>query len=141
MMLSRTHVTLGGVAAALALALSVGLTGARSADAAPLASTAASAGIQLLPLAPGGGAAGGAPLPPAREGQARYREMASHVDGYYRRDGTYVSPHYRSDPNDTVRDNWSYAGNYNPYTGSRGTKSYDPSYPSYSGYGGYASRR
>jgi hypothetical protein len=70
----------------------------------------------------------------------------SYVDGYYRSNGTYVSPHYRSSPNSSTTDNWSYSGNYNPYTGARGTQSYDPSYPSYapgysSGYSGYSSSR
>lgn len=40
-----------------------------------------------------------------------------HVRGYFRKDGTYVKPHYRSDPNGTVNDNWSTKGNVNPYTG------------------------
>ena len=46
----------------------------------------------------------------------------TYVEGYYRSDGSYVAPHYRSDPNHTKRDNWSTEGNYNPYTGERGTK-------------------
>ena len=46
----------------------------------------------------------------------------TYVQGYYKSDGTYVAPHYRSDPNYTKRDNWSTEGNYNPYTGERGTK-------------------
>ena len=45
------------------------------------------------------------------------------VDGYTRKNGTYVQPHYRSSPNNTVRDNYSYKGNTNPYTGKQGTKS------------------
>ena len=55
-----------------------------------------------------------------------------YVRGYYRSNGTYVAPHYRSSPNSTYLDNYSYQGNINPYTGSVGTKSYDPIYPSYS---------
>ncbi|MEW6606066.1 MAG: hypothetical protein AB1414_01260 [bacterium] len=39
------------------------------------------------------------------------------VKGYYRKDGTYVQPHYRSDPNSNPYDNWSFPGNINPYTG------------------------
>lgn len=46
------------------------------------------------------------------------------VNGYTRRDGTYVSGHYRSSPNSTVRDNYSYYGNRNPYTGRTGTNRY-----------------
>jgi hypothetical protein len=44
------------------------------------------------------------------------------VRGYYRSDGTYVRPHYRSAPNHTRADNWSTRGNYNPYTGRAGTQ-------------------
>jgi uncharacterized protein YgiM (DUF1202 family) len=55
------------------------------------------------------------------------------VKGYYRKDGTYVQPHYRTAPNSTNRDNFSTKGNVNPYTGEAGyvtpdSKSY--SYPS-----------
>lgn len=40
-----------------------------------------------------------------------------HVRGYYRKDGTYVQPHYRSSPDGNPYNNYSYPGNYNPYTG------------------------
>ncbi len=40
-----------------------------------------------------------------------------HVDGYYRSNGTYVEPHYRSSPDGNPYNNYSYPGNYNPYTG------------------------
>ena len=55
------------------------------------------------------------------------------VKGYYRKDGTYVQPHYRTAPNATNRDNFSTKGNVNPYTGEPGyitpdSKAY--SYPS-----------
>ena len=43
-----------------------------------------------------------------------------YVEGYYRSDGTYVKPHYRSAPNGTNRDNFSTKGNVNPYTGEKG---------------------
>lgn len=46
------------------------------------------------------------------------------VDGYTRSDGTQVQGHYRSDPNATVRDNYSYEGNTNPYTGEVGSNKY-----------------
>jgi hypothetical protein len=45
-----------------------------------------------------------------------------HVNGYTRRDGTYVAPHYRSSPNGSTLDNWSTRGNVNPYTGQYGTR-------------------
>lgn len=43
------------------------------------------------------------------------------VKGYTRKDGTYVAPHYRSSPNSSKHDNYSTQGNYNPYTGKKGT--------------------
>lgn len=46
-----------------------------------------------------------------------------HVKGYYKKNGTYVAPHYRSSPNETTSDNWSTKGNVNPYTGEEGSKS------------------
>jgi len=46
------------------------------------------------------------------------------VNGYTRKDGTYVQGHYRSERNDTVRDNYSYYGNNNPYTGEKGSNHY-----------------
>ncbi len=45
-----------------------------------------------------------------------------YVRGYYKSDGTYVQPHYRSSPNSTTLDNWSTKGNINPYTGKLGTR-------------------
>lgn len=45
-----------------------------------------------------------------------------HVDGYTRRDGTYVAPHYRSSPDSTPFNNYSTQGNINPYTGQQGTQ-------------------
>lgn len=47
---------------------------------------------------------------------------AVHVNGYTRKDGTYVAPHMRSSPNGTTADNYSTKGNVNPYTGEPGTK-------------------
>src|SRR6516164_10543463 len=46
------------------------------------------------------------------------------VHGYTRSNGTYVQPYYRSSPNNTVRDNFSYKGNVNPHTGAVGTNRY-----------------
>ncbi len=42
------------------------------------------------------------------------------VSGYYRKDGTYVQPYFRTAPNYTNRDNFSTKGNANPYTGKPG---------------------
>ncbi len=50
--------------------------------------------------------------------------FAGRVSGYFRSNGTYVQPYYRSDSNSTVRDNYSYYGNVNPYTGNLGTNHY-----------------
>ena len=46
----------------------------------------------------------------------------TYVRGHTRSNGTYVAPHYRSDSNGTVNDNWSTQGNVNPYTGQPGTR-------------------
>ena len=45
-----------------------------------------------------------------------------YVNPYYRSDGTYVGGHYRSSPDSSVSNNWSYSGNTNPYTGEVGSK-------------------
>ena len=51
-----------------------------------------------------------------------------YVDGYFRQDGTYVQPHWRSAPDGNPYNNWSTRGNVNPYTGQRGSVSpYRPS--------------
>lgn len=42
---------------------------------------------------------------------------AGWVRGYYRRDGTYVRPHYRTNPDGNPYNNYSFPGNYNPNTG------------------------
>jgi hypothetical protein len=55
-------------------------------------------------------------------------DAQTYVHGYYRKDGTYVQPHYRSSPNGTTLDNYSTRGNINPYTGQVGTR--DPYYRS-----------
>lgn len=50
------------------------------------------------------------------------------VRGYYRKDGTYVRPHYRSRQNGNFWDNYSTSPNINRYTGKRGTKRTPPRY-------------
>lgn len=57
-----------------------------------------------------------------------------YVNGYFRNDGTYVRPHYRTAPNNSVWDNYSTKGNLNPYTGQWGTK--DPYQSGNGGWGG-----
>ena len=44
------------------------------------------------------------------------------VNGYWRRDGTYVAPYHRTEPNQYRYDNFSSQGNTNPYTGRQGTQ-------------------
>ncbi len=51
-----------------------------------------------------------------------------YVQGYYRQDGTYVQPHYRTSPDSNPFNNYSQEGNVNPYTGQRGTVSEIPTY-------------
>ena len=46
------------------------------------------------------------------EAQSRVR-----VRGYFRKDGTYVRPHYRTAPDGIPYNNYSFPGNYNPNTG------------------------
>ena len=59
----------------------------------------------------------------ARGGGGRGGSGGSHsVRGYVTKGGTYVAPHYRTNPNSYRLDNWSTKGNVNPYTGKLGTK-------------------
>lgn len=44
----------------------------------------------------------------------------TYVDGYVRSDGTYVQPHFRSQADNNLDNNFSTRGNTNPYTGSAG---------------------
>ena len=44
-------------------------------------------------------------------------DAAVSVKGYYKKNGTYVQPHYRSNPDGSPYNNWSFPGNVNPYTG------------------------
>jgi len=46
---------------------------------------------------------------------------ASKVEGYTKKNGTYVAPHYKSTPNKSKFDNYNTKGNINPYTGKKGT--------------------
>ena len=44
----------------------------------------------------------------------------SFVSGYYKRNGIYVQPHFRSSPDISTFNNYSSWGNINPYTGKWG---------------------
>ena len=56
---------------------------------------------------------------------ARVEARATRVRGYYKTtSGRYVMPHYKTTPNRYRWDNYSSRGNYNPWTGSKGYKSW-----------------
>ncbi len=72
----------------------------------------------------------------------------TYVPGYTRRDGTYVEPHHRTNPDSNLLNNYGTQGNINPYTGRAGTV--DPfrappapsfNSPSYGGNAPYGSNR
>jgi hypothetical protein len=44
------------------------------------------------------------------------------VRPYQTQSGTYVQPHYQTNPNNTQMDNYGTRGNINPYTGQVGTR-------------------
>ncbi len=69
-----------------------------------------------------------------------FNTIAGYVNGYTKNNGTYVNGYYRSDRNNTVKDNYSYSGNTNPYTGSIGSNKYYDSPSSYY-YQPYRSKR
>ncbi|HOO50245.1 MAG TPA: hypothetical protein PLK94_03040 [Alphaproteobacteria bacterium] len=46
----------------------------------------------------------------------------TYVNGYVRQDGTYVQPHFRSQSDNYLDNNFSTRGNINPYTGDHGTE-------------------
>lgn len=56
-----------------------------------------------------------------------------HVQGYHRKDGTYVKSHYRSSPDSSPYNNYSYPGNTNPYTGKVATGNTDTYLKNYYG--------
>lgn len=68
--------------------------------------------------APGGY---GSPNPPGGYGTGA-NPYSHGVEGYTRQNGTYVAPHYETNPNSTQLDNYGTRGNQNPYTGSYGTR-------------------
>ena len=47
-----------------------------------------------------------------------------YVRGHQRGNGTWVEPHYRSNPDSSRSNNWSTYPNVNPHTGQRGTSTY-----------------
>jgi hypothetical protein len=52
-----------------------------------------------------------------------YARSSHRVRGYIKKkSGTYVAPHWRTNPDKSKFNNYSTKGNYNPYTGKKGTK-------------------
>jgi hypothetical protein len=53
-----------------------------------------------------------------------YRPSVGHhsVRGHFRRNGTYVEPHMRTNRDDSFYNNWSAKGNINPFTGKHGMR-------------------
>ena len=82
-----------------------------------------------LALAKGGGSHSGGSS--SRGGSSSHSYSSSHsggsssshsVQGYTRKDGTYVAPHHATNRDDTKNNNWTTQGNVNPHTGKPGTK-------------------
>lgn len=53
---------------------------------------------------------------------------ATYVSGYHRSNGTYVQPHYRSNPNGLRYDNYSYTPSQGRYNDTYYDNSYSPSW-------------
>jgi uncharacterized protein YxeA len=51
-----------------------------------------------------------------------HAKSSTRVRGYTKKSGTYVAPHRRTNPDKTKFNNYSTKGNFNPYTGKKGTK-------------------
>jgi PBCV-specific basic adaptor domain len=64
-----------------------------------------------------------------------YSFADDYVNGYFKKDGTYVNGHYKTSPNATNVDNYTTRPNVNPYTSNDGTKARDYSPEAYN-YGG-----
>ena len=64
-------------------------------------------------------------------------DAATYVKGYFKKNGTYVSPHFRSDADSSFYNNYSTYGNVNPFTGERGTKLSPNESSSYNAYSNY----
>lgn len=51
-------------------------------------------------------------------------EAYSRVKGYFKKSGTYIQPHFRSNSNSFKWDNYSSKGNINPWNGKSGSKNW-----------------
>lgn len=47
---------------------------------------------------------------------------STRTKGYFKKNGTYVAPHYKTKRDYSKFNNYSTKGNINPYTGKKGTK-------------------
>jgi hypothetical protein len=56
----------------------------------------------------------------------------THVQGYYRKNGIYVTPHPRSVPDGNIWNNRNTRGNVNPSTGEPGPRTLPPAPPAWS---------
>ena len=57
--------------------------------------------------------------------QSTINALTTTVNSYYRSNGTFVDSYVRTMPNNTNWDNFSTKGNFNPYTGSTGSRARD----------------
>jgi hypothetical protein len=58
-------------------------------------------------------------------------QVYHYTQGYQQENGTYVAPHFQTNPNETRQDNWSTQGNTNPFTGQPGTVNPNQPYGTY----------
>ncbi len=58
-------------------------------------------------------------------GYAQSNSNVRYQQGYYKSNGTYVKPHYKTQTNKTNHDNFSTSGNTNTYTRESGTRAKD----------------
>jgi hypothetical protein len=61
-----------------------------------------------------------------------FAQSSHYVSGHVTKNGTYVAPHYQTNPDSTKLNNWSTQGNVNPYSGKVGTIDPYAQQPSYS---------
>lgn len=58
----------------------------------------------------------------AKGGSGKSSGGSHSVRGHTTKNGTYVPPHRKTNPDNSKSNNWSNKGNVNPYTGKEGTK-------------------
>jgi len=60
-----------------------------------------------------------------------FAQSTKYQKGYYRKNGTYVTGHYKTQSDRTNHNNFSTSSNRNPYTGSKGYRAKDYSTKAY----------